>query len=195
MSNPWDRQRRAVTSLPDGAELPCPACGQPTDSLKQYRYISWVVFYLAGATWQTAHYRACPGCMRGLVGRRLAWNLLPANLLWPMLVLPWGLGLIVASYRKGHSPDVLRGVSPEAAAAREAAHLAAANEVSWGRVWVVVALLFCWVPLVGPVLALIAYLMNRHELGWKRRASLVALAVTGVVHLALAVLFLTGAVR
>src|SRR6476646_677615 len=115
MPNPWDRQPRQATrppaeELPADAELECPACGRPTDSLKQFRYVSWVLFYLVGALWQTAYYRACPPCMRRLIGRRMAWTLIPANLLWLLLILPWGLGLVVASYRKGHSPAVLKQV-------------------------------------------------------------------------------------
>jgi hypothetical protein len=190
MANPWDRQPRAVTQLPDGAELVCPVCGQPTDSLKLYRYLSWVVFYLAGAVWQPAYYLSCPPCMRGQVRRRLAWTVLPANVLWPVLVLPWGLWLIVTSYRKGHSPDVLRGVGPEGAAAREAARLAAASEVAWGRVWLIVAVLFCWAPVVGLILAGVAYLTNRGATGWRRGTSRVLFVVSGVLHLALAVLYL-----
>jgi hypothetical protein len=42
--------------------LPCPVCGQLTDSLKQYRYVSWLVFFLVKAVGQAVVYRACPGC-------------------------------------------------------------------------------------------------------------------------------------
>src|SRR5262245_45227599 len=193
MPNPWDRQPRQPTWLPEGTTLACPACGRPTDSLKQYRFISWVVFYLVGAVWQAAYYRGCPSCVRQQIARRTAWSLIPANLLWFLLVLPWGLGLIVASYRKGHSPDVLRQISPEQAAAREAAQQAAASEVSWARVWVIIALLVCWIPVIGLPFALLAYLMNRKATDWKRRTAIITLMLNVMVSVALAVLIAVGA--
>jgi uncharacterized membrane protein len=187
MPNPWDRQPRQTFSLPADAALDCPVCGQPTDSLKQYRFVGWVVFYLFGAIWQTAFYRGCPRCVRGMIGRRMAWNLVPANLLWFLLVLPWGLGLIAASFRKGHSAAVLRGVTPELAAYRESQQIAAANEVSWPRVWAIVGLLFGLFPGVGLVLALIAWLTTRKQVGWVRAAGRIALGLSLLAHLALAV--------
>src|SRR5215831_15103377 len=120
MPNPWDRQPRQTTWLPEDTTLACPHCGQPTDSLKQYRFISWVVFYVIDAAYQLTYYRACPVCMRKLIARRAVWNLIPANLLWFVLVMPWGLGLIAATFRKGHSQDVLRNISLDQAIAREA---------------------------------------------------------------------------
>lgn len=189
MPNPWDRQPRQAVYLPEDAELPCPVCGQPTDSLKQYRYVNWVVFYLVGATYSQIYHRACPGCMRRFVARRAALNLLPANLLWFLLVLPWGVGLIVGTYRKGHSRDVIRHVAPEQAALREAQRMAAANEVSWPRVWAVVGVLFAVLPVIGLVFALIAWAATRKTSGWTRTASRVAVGLTAVVHLALLVLF------
>ena len=184
MPNPWDLQPRASAWLDEDVELDCPVCANPTDSLKQYRYVGWVVFYLAGATYSTTYYRACPGCVRKFVARRAARNLVPANLLWPLLVLPWGLGLVVASYRRGHSAAVIRQITPAAAAAREAA----AGEVSWGRVWVIVAVLFCWAPLFGPALAGVAYLTNRRAAGWKRTAAVAALVASVLAHVAFVVL-------
>ena len=81
--------------------------------MKQFRCLSWCLFYLAGASWQTEYVRACPGCMR----RHLAWrtlvNLVPANVLWPVMVLPWAAVQFVSTYQKGHSPTVLSGRLPE----------------------------------------------------------------------------------
>ncbi len=69
MANPWDRQPRESEWLSEPGELSCPVCGSATDSLKQYRFISWIVFYLIGATYQTAYYRGCPGCVRKLIAQ------------------------------------------------------------------------------------------------------------------------------
>jgi hypothetical protein len=188
MPNPWDRQPRQTIWLPEGTTITCPACGHQTDSLKQYRFISWVLFYLVGAVWQAAYYRGCPSCVRGQIGRRMAWSVIPANLLWFLLILPWGLWLIVASYRKGHSLDVLRQISPEQAAAREAAQFAAAHEVSWGRVWVIIGLLVCWIPVIGLPFVLLAYLTNRKATDWKRLTGMILLMVNVMASVALAVL-------
>ena len=182
MANPWERQARESVWIPEQGSLECPACGVSTDSLKQYRFISWIVFYLIGATYRSAIYRACPGCMRKFVAQRAAWNLIPANILWFALVLPWGLGLVVASFRKGHSRDVIRNISPDEAAIREARQIAAANEVSWGRVWLIVAVLFCWAPLFGLVLAILSFFTNRKSADWKRTASVVVLVISVLLH-------------
>ena len=190
MPNPWDRQPRESVWLPEGVELSCPVCARTTDSLKQYRYISRVLCYLLDFSYQTTYYRACPACMRSLIARRIARSIIPGNVVWLLLVLPWGLGLIVASFRKGHSQDVIRQITPEIATA---AADAAANEFSWGRVWVIVAVLFCWVPLFGLVLAAFAYLTNRKSADWKRTASIAALTVSGLIHLAIAVLIAVNA--
>jgi len=183
MANPWDRRPRTAR-LPEATELACPACGRPTDSLKQYRYVSRVIFYLIGTYWQTAYYRACPSCMRKLIARRAAWNFIPANLLWFVSVLPWGLGLVVATYQKGHSPDVLRQVTPRLAASRD--DEARRRE---GRAAVAIwALLLCWVPLLGLGVALGAWLVNRKADDWKRPVSRIAFILSVLVTLTLLVL-------
>jgi hypothetical protein len=192
MSNPWDRQPRESVWLTEPCLLSCPACESDTDSLKQYRFFSWVVFYLVGAAYKMAFYRACPTCMRKLIVRRVAWNLIPANLLWFLLVLPWGLGLVGATLRKGHSRDVIRNISPDEAAYREAERLAAANEVSWGRIWLIVAVLFCWAPLFGLVLAGLAFVTNRRSAAWMRSVSIVVLGISVLLHVGMAVLIALG---
>lgn len=177
----WKRIERRAAAIDAADTPPCPRCLEPTDSLKQYRCPSWVVFLLVHAVWQTEYVRACPRCMRSHLARRALWNILPANLLWPLLVLPWTAGLFAATYRKGHSPAVISGFLP----ADQAAAVVAEQDVSWGRVWAVVAVLFCWAPLVGAVLAALAYFANRRAGGWKRTASLAAVGVSVLVHLLL----------
>jgi hypothetical protein len=90
--------------------LPCPRCGQLTDSLKHYRFMHLLVFFLVAAYHQQATYVACPKCMRGTVGLRMLINLVPANVLWPILVLPWGLVLLGMSCTKGHSAALRKSI-------------------------------------------------------------------------------------
>jgi hypothetical protein len=168
--------------------LSCPVCGQPTASLKQYRYVDWCVFVLAFAVWQAVYLRACPRCMRRSLWRRCWLNAIPANLVWLFGLLPWALCLVAASYRPGHSRAVLHGVTPEVAADREAAQ----QEVSWGRVFAILAVLCCWLPVIGLVFALAAFGLNRRVGGWLRTASLLALVVALLVHAAWLVLYIVS---
>jgi hypothetical protein len=185
----WKRIERSPTAVREDDTPPCPRCGQPTDSLKQFRCLSWCLCYLVGAAWQVEYVRACPGCMRRHLARRTLVNIIPANVLWPILVLPWVAVQFASTYQKGHSPAVLSGFLPEQMAAAEAAD----REVSWSRVWAVIGLLFCWAPIVGLITAGLAYLLNRKTPGWQRTVSVVALAVSGLIHLAIVVFLVAGA--
>jgi hypothetical protein len=176
---------------PENAILDCPACGRPTDSLKQYRYVDWCVFFLAGAVWQGVVLRACPACMRQLIWRRCLVNAVPAHLAWLAGLLPWGLGLIAASHRPGHSRWVVRGVTPEMVVAREMAR----REVSWARVSAVLSVLLFWLPLVGLAAAALACRQNRGTGGWTRRVSQASLTASALVHAALVVLFVAEEMR
>lgn len=184
--------------------LRCPECGTETDSLKQYRYMRWCLFLLAGAVWQDQTIRACPSCVRRRVGKSLLVNLIPANLLWPILILPWGLGLLVASSRKGHSKIVEQMVALEEAEMRQATARPAnimspyvareqvtvgGEEVSWHRVSAALALILFWLPVLGLVMALVAYFTNRRQEGSVRTLSVIALWASGVIHAGLLGLF------
>jgi hypothetical protein len=171
--------------------LRCSQCGQLTDSLKEYHYLRWCVFLLAGAIYQTATVRACPECMRAFLRKSLLINVLPANLLWLVLLLPWGLILLAMSHRGGHSKVALRGVELETElaqtqtatvspfAAREVITVEG-QEVSWPRVMVLVALITCWVPLLGLLFASLAFFLNHRKPGWQRNCALISFALAGL---------------
>jgi hypothetical protein len=125
--------------------------------------------------------------MRRHLARRALVNILPANVLWPILVFPWAAVQFASTYQKGHSPAVMSGLTPAQQAAAE-------PDVSWSRVWAVIGLLFCWAPIVGLVTAGLAYLLNRKTRGWQRSVSVVALVVSGLIHLAIIVFMVAGAV-
>jgi hypothetical protein len=187
-TNGWKRIERSPSAIAEDAIPPCPTCQKPTDSLKQYRCLSWCFYYLVGVIWRAEYVRACPGCMRRHLARRCLLNIVPSTLLWPFIVFPWTAVLFAASFRKGHSPAVISGILPYQAVEQEAARRVAENELSWARVWVIVAVLFCWAPLVGLPFVLLAYFLNRKSADWKRLASIVALAISLLIHFALAVL-------
>ena len=56
----------------------------------------------------------------------------------------------------------------------------------------IVAVLFCWAPLFGLVLAALAFVTNRASTGWMRTASIVVLTVSVLLHVAMAVLIALG---
>jgi hypothetical protein len=96
-----------VRSLAGGL-LRCPACRRLTGSLKRYRLIDLLLF--AGAFWfvRTATHTACPGCMRGLIVRRTMFNIITANVLWPIFVLPLHALDLLRTFTDGPSDSVQR---------------------------------------------------------------------------------------
>jgi hypothetical protein len=101
------RERHPWAAADEDARLPlgCPVCGRATGSLKQYTVVNFTCLLVSFA-WQAVTYTACPRCMR----RRLAWHaliqLLPANLLWPVVTLVPDLIYVLLSCRRGHSPSI-----------------------------------------------------------------------------------------
>ena len=91
----------------------CPECGNPSDSIKCYRMIDWILFLVIYATWQQATYTCCPKCMRKhILLNGFTYNILTGNLLWIFLVLPWSIVQLIMSYTKGHSKKVHEMISP-----------------------------------------------------------------------------------
>lgn len=90
--------------------LPCPKCGQPTDSLKGYRLPTFLLFIFIGASFKHGLVVACPQCMRKELLRLSLINLLPANLLWLVLLVPWYSLAAAFSTTPGHSSAVLKAL-------------------------------------------------------------------------------------
>jgi hypothetical protein len=74
-----------------------------TDSLKAYRLPTLLIFLWIGASFKHGTVVACPPCMRKELGTLALVNLLPANLLWPLLAAPWYSIAALRSMTKGHS--------------------------------------------------------------------------------------------
>lgn len=188
-------------------ELPCPVCQEPTESLKQYRYPRWVVFLLVGAWWQEEIITACGQCVRRRVWRNCLFNVVPANLLWGFLLLPWAIGLTIASRSRGHSQRLLDSMKAAEAMAQRmqsqrglpaglAAHceMQVREDVSWTRVLALVALVTFWMPLLGLLTTLGAWFVNREVTGWTATVSRVTLWIAALLHGTLAVLFVAALV-
>ncbi|MFT5355929.1 MAG: hypothetical protein ACI9KE_003150 [Polyangiales bacterium] len=83
--------------------LPCPMCHQQTDSLKVYRLPTFLLFFFFGASFRKSDIVACPPCMRGKMAKLAVINILPANLLWLILLMPWYSIAALRTLAKGHS--------------------------------------------------------------------------------------------
>jgi hypothetical protein len=89
-----------------GGMLPCPKCHKPTASLKQYVLCNFLVFLYVFAFWRRATYTACPSCMRGIIFVRSLINVVPANLLFFIIVAPWHTVQFFRTFADGHSDGV-----------------------------------------------------------------------------------------
>ena len=85
----------------------CPVCGKATDSLKAYHVPTFMLFLWVGASFQHGTVVACPSCMRARLAKLTVINILPANLLWLLLLLPWYGISALRSFTRGHSKRAL----------------------------------------------------------------------------------------
>ncbi len=97
--------------LPDGISLdevhvPCPECHESTNSLKQIRYCEMLLFL--GLAWAIRHrgFVGCPSCARRKLIVHGVINIVTANVLWPIIVLPWHLMALSETSKPGHSQEV-----------------------------------------------------------------------------------------
>ncbi len=157
---------------------PCPCCGKLTNSLKQYNYaVWWIIFGYAIYTTE-AFYRACPTCIRKTIWKRCLLNAIPANFFWLIGLFPWAICLTIASFRAGHSADVIDGITPAMAMAREKQRV----QFSSNRVLAVMAVLTCWTPLAGLVFGILSHWANRYAVDWKRPVSKICLVGTSLIQ-------------
>jgi hypothetical protein len=174
-------------------KLPCEYCGVDSDSIKRVRTFRYMICYLAGAFWQEEYLSGCPSCLRNKIVQRAIVNIAPANLLWPIIVMPVAVYGWMQTRKPGHSSYHLRflGIQEEYKRAREGTPLFAADaieyknshgdvpaEISWIRVGLIVCLLFSLLPIIGLFFGLIGWLTTRKENDWKRRGGQIALAIS-----------------
>lgn len=66
----------------------CPICSSETSCIKRFEVLDRCNFFLIMAVLHGNTITACPDCMRSILWRRCIANLLRANLLWPVYVVP-----------------------------------------------------------------------------------------------------------
>lgn len=93
-------------SHPGAPKIACPKCGKATASLKQYVLCNLLVFLYVFIYTRRATYTACPSCMRGIIAVRSLINLVPANLLFFIVVGPWHTVQFFRTFADGHSDAV-----------------------------------------------------------------------------------------
>lgn len=86
--------------------LPCPHCRQPSPRIKSLR-TGVLAFLGVFAYWRTWTETGCAECVRGTLLKWTAINLVTANVMWPIAVLPWMTIQLLRTGLAGHSPDVL----------------------------------------------------------------------------------------
>ena len=97
-----------MNKLTEPIYITCPECGCPSDSIKSYALVDYLIFIGVFAIWREISYVCCPHCMRKhILIKHFTYNILAANMLWPFVVLPWALLQLCKSFTKGHSRDVL----------------------------------------------------------------------------------------
>jgi hypothetical protein len=117
-----------VDASAPGILVACPNCRASTPSLKHYSTAEWFVFVGLFFWWRSVFYTACPACMRGLILKRLVYNIVPANV--TMVILgPVYLGQVAATFLPGHSKAIRKGIAAQHAdvEAEEQRRLAAAE--------------------------------------------------------------------
>ena len=83
--------------------LKCSHCGKQSDSLKQFTIATGILCLFVHFSWKPVHYTACPSCMRKFIFAKMAINLIPANITWPIFVVAsWG-PQFARSFSHGHT--------------------------------------------------------------------------------------------
>jgi hypothetical protein len=91
--------------------LECPHCRESTESLKQFTIARWVFFALLYFSWTPIHYTACPSCTRKYILGRMALNLIPGNITWPIfVVVSWG-PQFARTFSRGHTAWIRKEIA------------------------------------------------------------------------------------
>ncbi len=92
-------------SLHGDEPVECPSCGQPSGSIKCYNTLI-LLFIWFFVVWWPKKDVGCPSCIRGKIAQFCLINIVTANILWPIIILPWSLVLFCMSFSQGHSSEI-----------------------------------------------------------------------------------------
>ena len=92
----------------DNVPINCPECGQASSAIKCYSLPHYVIFLGIVAFWQKITFTCCPKCMlKHIFIKCFTYNIITANILYPFLVLPWGIIYLLRNITKGHSKEIV----------------------------------------------------------------------------------------
>lgn len=101
----------------ENVPIECPECGQLSSSIKHYTLPHYLIFVGFAAFWQRINYTCCPKCMlKHILIKCFTYNIAAANVMFPFVVLPWGIIYLLRNMTDGHSSevvDILRQNNPE----------------------------------------------------------------------------------
>jgi hypothetical protein len=92
-----------------GRKITCPDCGEATENMKRTNVFS-MIFLGVGARWQTVEVTCCPACTRKRLLKNGAINIVTANLMWPLMILPVTLYQYASSYKSGHDARIVSDI-------------------------------------------------------------------------------------
>lgn len=92
----------------------CPCCRAPSDRVKCVRLPAVAFLFVAGG-YEIRNEFGCPKCARSKMLWNGVINLLTANVLWPIAILPTMIAGLLQCSRPGHSKQVLAALSPPTA--------------------------------------------------------------------------------
>lgn len=87
--------------------LPCPHCRQMTDSMK-FVNTGTLLFLVLAWSVQRVRIAGCPTCCQKSLVKRAAVNTVTANVLWPIIYLPWTIINLRKTVKPGHDPELLK---------------------------------------------------------------------------------------
>ena len=91
--------------MDSGLKAICPQCRQPSHSIKRLNSF-FAVCIVIGAWWQGQEVTACDKCMRQHIFKNALINIVTANIIWPIIILPTSLYNLYQTYRPGHSESI-----------------------------------------------------------------------------------------
>ena len=98
----------------EGIPVPCPECGKMTDSLKVYRLPDLWICLGVWVRYATKGHVCCPSCMRKkILLHGFTYNIVTANLLWTLIIMPWSVINLFRTNSKGHSKEIVQMLSKQ----------------------------------------------------------------------------------
>lgn len=90
--------------------IPCPRCGKPSESIKSLDS-AILLFIVIGWSLQKSKVIGCPTCCQKALVGKAAVNVVTANVLWPIIILPMTAIGLKKSTVPGHDASVLSALN------------------------------------------------------------------------------------